>query len=150
MDPYKHLKRKVNSLLTAEATLTDDERATMQWQLLATIGKRRLLVGKGGVNTMFYRFDLVNGDSVQEGERHICYPHEMLERLDAWSSREYEIYLITRSKTRHLASYQTLDSAKQHDDVPDGHYIVGVTRDGKMKKLYVRKRGLKASSWSKV
>lgn len=74
----KILNRQFRALMNIEQTLSPAQRKLNQFQLLATEGLITYIVGKGGANTIFY--------SVNQGERKLCYPDEMLAILKEWTS----------------------------------------------------------------
>jgi hypothetical protein len=83
-NPYRHLITKVTALLRTEAKMTADERRANQWQLLVKFCDTQVTVGKGDVNTIFFQF----GNS----ERKVCYPDQILEKLNTYASQKYWRY----------------------------------------------------------
>ena len=86
VNPYKHLYIKVRALLNAESKLNPDERKANEWILSCQAGAFKIIVGKGDVNTIFYKF----GDSA----RKVCYPDEILEKLERLGKRDYWYYTL--------------------------------------------------------
>lgn len=139
---FKAMRSKVFSLLKAEEKLSVNERKNQQWQLLFQItGFGDYVVGKGGVNTMFY--------TVNDGERKLCLPEEMLAIIDNWcqnsSTKSYAIMSDTGKIVKSgLASKQ---DALERNSKPN-YFIVSVDGE-KITKLYVRTKGLFKTTWKK-
>lgn len=135
---FKAMRAKVVGCLKIEAKMTIKEREQQQWQLLFQIkGHGDYIVGKGGANTMFW--------IKNNGERHTCYPQQMLELLDKWcASSESTKYHIVYSK-KSVASYDSLDEARTHK-AKEGSKIVKVEK-GEKTALFVRKQGLMGIAW---
>ena len=82
MNPYRHLYSKCRHLFIAEEKLSLEERKQNEWLLTFKIAdKFRVLIGKGGANTVFYQF----GD----GKRKVCYPEEMLDLLENLAKKKF-------------------------------------------------------------
>ena len=137
-NPIAHLRSKVRALFTLEDKLTPEEKANQQWQLLTQVSGLNLIVGKGGVNTAFY----VLGDN----ERQICYPQDLLDFLETLSKAKFPVYKVMYSRSRIEGVYTSEKEAKA-SPVLDGAFIVGVTFEGKLKKLYSGSKGLMKKQW---
>lgn len=101
MNPYQHLAVKVRRLLGAEARLSAEERKRNQWSLLTEFCGHKVIVGKADVNTMFYQ--------IGEGQRKLCYPDDLLARLDKLGREpywRYEVVGAERKFTNTLAAAQ--------------------------------------------
>ena len=77
--------------MTTEAKLSADQRKTNEWQLLTKVNGHPIIVGKGGVNTIFYKF----GDR----ERRVCYPDQILDRLQELAAQRCDGYLVVDPKS---------------------------------------------------
>lgn len=139
---FKMMEYKVLTLIKAEAKMSQKERGCQQWQLLFQIkGFGDYLVGKGGVNTMFYT---VNGS-----ERVLCYPNEMLEIIQKWTNSASEVkYLVLNTEGVQVREYASLEEAK--DFKAKAGYFIARLAEGKKKKLFVRKAGLVNKTWKAI
>ena len=129
MNPYAHLYKKVKSLLQHEANLTPADKQMNEWVVtLQMAPDLKLLVGKGGVNTIFYKFGT--------GERKLCYPDEILEKLDRLARKKFWFY------TADGTPFLTLNGALAS---PPSGYVIGVS--DKPKKLYKATPSLSGIIW---
>jgi hypothetical protein len=134
---FRAMRTKVKGLLTVEASMSKEDRQAQQWQLLFTIDNTQYLVGKGGINTMFY--------TVGSGKRKLCLPHEMLSLLDAWANTKTEWAIAAPDgtlKVRMIAD----EKAALKLCPPKDYRIVNVV-DGKIKAKYTRVKGVTSDSW---
>lgn len=138
----KTMRRKVKVLIDIELEQPKEIRECQQWQLLFQIPSMgQVVVGKGGVNTMFH--------IVGDGERHLCLPDKMLEQIDLWislaSSTTYSI-LSDDKKTvkRNLSKVEAQAFAAK-----PGQFLAEV-KDGKRKILAKRVKGLMGPSWKAI
>lgn len=138
----KKMKAKVMALLKEEARLSAKERQSQQWQLLLQIENvGQFIVGKGGINTMFY--------IVNNGERKLCLPADMVNKIDKWivklSVKSYSIYLDGKKIKSGLS---TIEEAKKVK-AKRGSIIYEIEA-GKKKKVLVCKKALMGNAWSAV
>lgn len=128
MNPYKSLHSKVRHLINAESKLAPDERKTHEWLLTITVDGFRILVGKGGVNTIFYSFG--------KGDKKFCYPDEMLEKLEFLANRKFWFYKVGDARV------MTESAALKR---PPKGLIVGVNETNSV--LYKAKPTLNGVEW---
>lgn len=140
VNPFTHLRSQVRACLEKEAKLPPDERRKHQWQFLTTVAGMTYIVGKGGANTMFYMIGT-------EGERKLCHPEEMLQIISKWGGAKYAMYAVCKTP-KHFTHgpFPELNQALNVDADP-GSYLVGLTVEGKVIRLYQMKQGLKSSKW---
>jgi hypothetical protein len=131
MNPYRILHQKLTACLRLEAKLTKEEREANEFSLLVRFGDTKMVVLKGGVNTIAY--------TMGDGERQVCYPDEMLEKLDTLAKREFWYFEVGG---RIRFSVGTLLKK------PPGKLtrIVGVGENGK-KLAYVAKATFDGAEW---
>lgn len=121
---------KVKALIRVEIEHTAKDRALQQWQLLFTIDDVQYIVGKGGVNTMFYQ--------IGKAERVLCFPDELIAMIESYLKMEYTSYSIySPEKEKLISGLPTIDAAKKKKAAV-GCYIVGHA-DGKRFRLFTRK-----------
>lgn len=135
---FKVMKQKVFQLLQAESKLTTQERSCNQWQLLFQIkGCGDIIVGKGGVNTMFY--------TVNNSERKLLLPEAMLDKIDQWIIKtEVTTYTVVNKKRVVAKRLSSIDEAKQHKE--KGNTIFSV-KNGKKEKLMEFKKTMFGYAW---
>lgn len=104
MNPYKNLLLKVRALLKEDDHLTKEQCEVHQWQLLAKLHDYTFIVGKGGVNTIFF--------SASSEERSVCYPDEILDLLKKLSEGEVLAYVALDKKKEQLGYSVLLDQAR--------------------------------------
>ncbi len=122
MQPYRQLLLKVRACLQVEAKLAPDEKKANEWIITVSFNGTKVIVGKGDVNTIFYQFG--------EGKRKVCYPDEMLTKLERMAQQEYWTFQqIANKKTRTFFSETAALKQEAHGA------IIGV-RDGASKTLY--------------
>lgn len=134
------LRSQFNRLIAIEEQLPDTRRSTSQWQVLTTVGKHNVIVGKGGMNTIFY----------QIGNQEMCYvyPHQMKTILNTWVRTGYLFYVIARDK-KVLRTYKTLNEAKSNKaETYVGSYLVGVGETNR--RLFRLRKTLLGVDWEKV
>jgi hypothetical protein len=138
----RSLRAKVVALLRIESKMGLAERGAQQWQLLVQLnGDECYVVGKGGVNTMFYT---VNG-----GERKLCYPDEMLALIDCWvAASMVPAYAVTNLKGG-IAKRCTSRKSALEFRAKLGYHIVKIV-GGKQTRIYVRRASLFGKSWEPV
>lgn len=140
-NPFSHLRAQVKSSLEREAKLTPNERRMHQWQFFTTVNDVVYIVGKGGANTMFYMVG-------QDGERKLCPPEEMLQIISSWANAKFAMYAICKKPSAFShGPFSSLDMALSVGDAPKGSYIVGLTPDAKVKRLYKLRSGLMEDKW---
>lgn len=115
MNPYKHLAVKIRALLATESKLTAEERQQNQWQLFVKFAGTQIMVGKGDVNTIFYKFG--------EGERKAVFPDTILDRLDALSTQKHYRYTVVVGEKRR--GFWSLSQALQKVDAARGAKVYG-------------------------
>ena len=137
---FSHLRQQVKSCLEREAKMSPEQRKQHQWQFITTVAGVPYIVGKGGANTMFYQIGT-------KGERSLCMPKDMLEIISSWAGAKFAMYAIGRKpNTYSQGPFPELDQAKECD-ADNGEYIVGITKDGKVKRLFQMKSGITGSKW---
>lgn len=142
VEMFKIMKQKVFQLLQAEGKMNMTERSCQQWQLLFTIpGKGQVIVGKGGINTMFY--------IINEGERKLCLPSDMLDKIDKWIAKASVVTYKIRHEGKTL--YDNLSTIKEAKalKVPKGSALYEVKNGGK-KKLAVYEKALFGVAWNDI
>ena len=137
---YRTMLAKVRSLMLNEARLSDKLKSAQQWQLLFQIDGMDIIVGKGGINTMFY----ILGTG---GKRVICYPDELVDKIKKWSQRKYTAYIVYDKDGNGLAG----PSMKKirDTDFPTRSYQSGFY-NGKEVKLAVLQKSLTGRAWVPV
>lgn len=85
-NPYKNLLTKVRALLNADLRLNRAQIEQHQWMLMVKVADQQILIGKGGVNTMFYQFG--------SHKRKVCGPMDMIDLLKKLSRRRYQIFRV--------------------------------------------------------
>jgi len=142
MNPYKHLLTKMKYLVNEDKRVDDAEKADFQWSMVFTRGPVKFMIGKGGVNTIFY----IMGD-----KREVCFPDDALKLLEKKSLDKYIAYAIY-SKKKELVAGPFLF----HDDAMalragKGQFFIGIKASGKLVPLYAAKPNLfDKLSWSPV
>jgi hypothetical protein len=124
-NPYRHVASKIRRLLESESLMSAEDRQCNQWSLITMFCGTRLLVGKGDVNTMFYQLG--------EGERKVCFPDELLDRLTALGAQSHWRFEVVDSKGKVVKQTWTLKAAMKAEPKP-GHWIIG--HKDKAHKLY--------------
>lgn len=135
---FKHMRTKVRLLLNAEAKMTAEERKAQQWQLLFQIRGTQYVIGKGGVNTMFY----VVGDQ----PRVLCYPDELLAAIDFWDKKKYSEYAIYTKDGKPIETGIKTEKEALAKTAPTGSFIVAVAGTKKVRK-YVMSMSLIKNAW---
>ena len=136
---FSHLRSQVKACLEKEAKLSPNDRKKHQWQFLTTLNGVTYIVGKGGANTMFY--------SVGNGERKLCHPKEMLDIISSWGKAKYAMYAIGKKRDAYThGPSEDIDTLLEEQGEP-GEYIVGMTSDGKVVRLYEAKKGISSTIW---
>lgn len=130
---YRSMLSKVRALLKIEASHSKEDRASQQWQLLFDIDNTQFMVGKGGVNTTFYK--------VGDTQRILCYPNELLEFLESLTRRKYATFAICNKGGRIVKSGLLSEKAALAKNAPVGFYIVAM-ENGRKVRLFVRKSGV--------
>lgn len=136
------MRRKVKALMDIELEQPKEVRECQQWQLLfqiPTLGQ--VVVGKGGINTMFY----IAG----KAERVLCLPDKMLDQIDLWialaSATTYTVLSSEKKAVkRNLSKAEALAFKAKV-----GQYLAEV-KDGKRKIIMKRVKGLMGNSWKAV
>lgn len=104
MNPYKNLLTKVKALLKEDDHLTKAQCEQMQWQLLVKIADYQFVIGKGGVNTIFY--------TASSEERAICYPDEAIALLEKLAKGEVFTYIAVDKNKEVIGNALTVESAQ--------------------------------------
>lgn len=121
MHPFKNLLQKVRALLKEDDHLTKEQCEQHQWQLLVKLpNDYTFIVGKGGVNTIFY--------SETSTERAVCYPDEIIALLERLSRENRFGYLALNAKRNPLCYSYNLEAMKA---VKDCRYIAEINLKGK-------------------
>lgn len=141
INPFSHLRAQVKSCLEKEAKLSPNERRMFQWQFFATVNGVTYIVGKGGANTMFYMIG-------EQGERQLCAPEVMLNIISSWAGAKFAMYAICKKPDAFThGPFITEKEALSVKDAPEGSFIVGLTPDNKVIRLYKLKSGLMDDKW---
>ena len=138
------LKQKVQQLLAIEFKMTQAERQCQQWQLLFQIkGMGQVVVGKGGINTMFYQ--------VGNGERELCLPQKLGEVIDTWIAlANTTTYCIVNAEGKVVKRNLSKAEALNYPKAKTGYLLCEVA-DGKRKKLMKMSKGLMGkSAWKAI
>lgn len=120
MNVYKNLLAKVKVLLKEDDQLTKAQCEQMQWQLLVKVADYQFVVGKGGVNTIFY--------SSTSTERAVCYPDEMLTILEDMAKGEVFAYIALNRKKEQIGYSINRNLAKK---IKGAAYLAEVNYKGK-------------------
>lgn len=140
INPFSHLRAQVKASLEREAKLSPNERRMFQWQFFATVNNVTYIVGKGGANTMFYM--------VGEGERKLLSPADMLDKISEWASSKFSMYAVCKKPSAFShGPFPNIKQALAVKDAPKKSYIVGLTPDRKVVRLYKLKSGLMQDEW---
>lgn len=140
MNHFSHLRQQVRACLERESKLTPSERKLHQWQFVTTVAGVPYVVGKGGANTMFYQVGI-------KGERKLCMPKEMLDIISDWNKSKYAMYAICKTKSKYrVGPVPKIDGLLEGTGRP-GEYIVGITSENKVVRLYICKSGITESVW---
>ena len=143
MRELKLLRRQVRSAWALEKDLPPAEREKMQWQFLAMQSGVPYLVGKGGANTFFYRIG-------EKGNMEYLMPDDMFALMDKWTADRYVLFAITKSKKIEKAkrkSKDVKDLLKRTNIKYAEYFIVGLTPEGELVRLYSFKTGLTGNAW---
>lgn len=133
MNTYQNTINKVKLLLKEDDQLTKEQCEMYQWQLLAKVPGTdyTFVVGKGGVNTMFY--------SASSAERATCYPEDMLEILNELAKSKTFVYVALDKRKEEVGFSAFIDKAKKMDGAK---YIVAVSFSGKKKTVMKKQKDL--------
>lgn len=132
MNVYKNLLFKIRALLKEDDNLTKEQSELFQWQLLVKIEEYTFSVGKGGVNTIFY--------SASSTAREVCYPDEMLAKLENLSKRPKVFVYVAYSKKKELLVYS--EDREVAKAAPGAHYLRAILFSGKSVPVEKRASGL--------
>ena len=139
---YRAMLAKVRYLLKVESDHDVETRKQQQWQLLFTVEDGvQYIIGKGGVNTMFYQ--------VGEQERVLCYPEELMNFLEELVKAKYTSYAVHHEPSDRRSSGIISLALALKKKAPVGSYILGFS-DGAEVKLYKRKKTLFKEDWVKL
>ena len=142
MNQLKHLLAKVRALFALESKLTNEQKGMHQWQLLTEYGGVQYVVGKGGINTAFYKI----GDE----ERQVCYPEELIIFLTNLTKQKYASFAIcNKQKQVVYGPFPELGKCKGKVPKKPGFYIVGIDERKKLHRLYYNVVGLSSTDWVK-
>jgi hypothetical protein len=142
MRELRLLRKQVRALWKLEEDLPPNMRENHQWQCLAMQSGIPYLVGKGGANTFFYRIG-------EKDEMQYALPDDMFSIMDKWLAQDYMMYAITKKRDiSNAPQSQSLDKLmKRTDDYYVGYYIVGITQNQSVVRLYTLKSGLRSNQW---
>lgn len=144
MRELRLLRKRIRAMWKLEEDLSPNERENHQWQCLAMQSGVPYLVGKGGANTFFYRIG-------EKGEMKYVLPDEMFAIMDKWLALDYMLFAITNSRNIEKAPQSnSLDKLKANKkDKHVGKFIVGITPDRRIIRLYKLESGLRGNQWVK-
>lgn len=133
LNPYANLVVKMRHLLKVDDPLTKDQCAMFQWQLLAKVPDCdfSFIVGKGGVNTIFY---LSASD-----KRVVCYPDEALEILQNLSKRSVFCYAAYSKDKSHLGFFLYEEDALNCESA---RYVRSISHKGKATLIWKKRKNL--------
>lgn len=138
----KHLLAKTKALFSLEGKLQNADKEKHQWQLYMNVGGLQFIVGKGGINTAFYKI----GDE----ERQVCYPHELVTFLTKLAKRKHVAYAVyTKDKKCIFGPTLELETCLKFKKCKPGAFIVGINEHNKLLRLYYSSPGLHALQWLK-
>lgn len=124
MNPYRHLLTKLKALLATEAKMSEAERKANEWLVQVKFAGTRMVVGKGGVNTIFYQ----HGDE----KRKVNYADWMCERLEALASQKHFRYELRFKEDGEavVKNYWSLEFLKRKVTPERGMRVYGITGIG--------------------
>ncbi len=133
MNVYQNTLSKVKLLLKEDDNLTKEQCEMFQWQTLAKIPDTNytFLVGKGGVNTIFY--------SASSQERATCYPEDMLDILSNLAKSKTFVYVALDKRKSEIGFSAFLDKAKKMEGAK---YVLEVSFSGKKRTLMKKQKDL--------
>ncbi len=142
MRELRILRKQVQAMWKIEEGLSPNEREHHQWQVLAMQGGVPYIVGKGGANTFFYKVGATE-------EMQYALPDKMFAIIDGWLREPYVLYAITSSRDFSDAPQSTsLEKLKgKTKDRYVGMYLVGVTSDNRVIRLFKLDKGLRSNQW---
>lgn len=124
MNHYANILKKMKALLKEDDDLTKEQCEVHQWQLLAKIANYTFVVGKGGVNTIFYTRSSV--------DRVVCYPDEMLEILEELSKSRIFTYVALDKKKKVLGNSIDPQLAR---GFKNARYLLSIDHKGRSKVI---------------
>ncbi len=140
MNPYAQLAKQARALLRLELEFSPEERAKSSWLSQIEFCGTKIVLGKGGANTLFY--------SLGNGERQIGYPNVVVDMLDRLSRQPYVLYVV-QVGSKHATRFDR-DQALAFKPVA-GASIFGVALDGSKHPAYRAKSALSGSrKWMAV
>lgn len=141
LNPYVHLARQVRALLRVEEDFGPDERKKSSWMIQVEFLGKKIVVGKGGANTIFYTFG--------KGKRQICYPDSILKILDKLARQQYVLYRVGSKAEGGVTKFDR-DHALAVEPRP-GAEIIGVDAKGSKRTVFRAKKDLAGKlKWIKV
>src|SRR5690606_30866923 len=118
------------------------ERESQQWQLLVQLPKvGNVIVGKGGINTMFY----IYGDSPRE----LCLPDALFDVLDDWILRASIAKYLIKYKGKVVQKGIESETLAREVKVKQGSVLYKV-EGGVRTKIAVYKKTLFGKQWEDV
>lgn len=134
--PFRNLLVKTRALLNADLRLHQSRIPAHQWQLLVQIDDQTVMVGKGGMNTMFCQFG-------KDSKRRIMGPMDMIDMLKWHAKQRYVLYKI--GKVVVWKEKTALKTAPKR-----GLVISGLRADGKYEDLWEAHQTLTGTEWKRV
>ncbi len=122
MNQYVNTLQKIKALLKEDDKLTTAQCECYQWQILVKVPGHdaTFVVGKGGVNTIFY--------SASSTDRKVCYPEDILELLEKLSKSKVFVYLALDKKKNEIGYSVSLKRARKMEGA---RYIKALYLNGK-------------------
>lgn len=127
-NPYRHLASCVRAFLRVEITLGAEDRSRSSAFFRVDFADTYMVVGKGGVNTLFWQFG--------EGKRKIGYPNDLLALLDKLSRQSHVMYLVDIPYLNEPPRRVVTHKAALHLPPSRNSTIKGVNVDGSTELLY--------------
>lgn len=133
LNPFLNLQTKVKALLKVDDTLTKDQCEMFQWQLLAKVPgcDFSFIIGKGGVNTIFF--------TPASGKRDVVYPDEALELLASLCKQKVFCYAVYDKRKEVVGYFLNEADAKGADGAK---YVRSVSFSGKSSLIWKREKNL--------
>lgn len=139
-NPYAHLARQVRALLRVEMLFSPDERQNIEWVLQVGVHGEKVVVGKGGANTIFFTFG--------SGKRQICFPDRILAILDKLARQPFVLYTVYVGKGS-AVKFDRDHALKVQPLV--GSTIMGKTVHGKTATVFRGRKDLSGNvRWMKI
>jgi hypothetical protein len=131
INPYSHVARQARSLLKREMMFQPKEREKLSWMLMVEFLGAKIMLGKGGANTLFY--------TLGNGDRQIGFPNVIIDYFDKLGRQPFALYTVTYGDKRR--GFYDKDHALAIKP-KTGMRIVGTKHNGEKQPAYVAKKNL--------